>query len=160
MGDTKPDRIKVLVLDDDGLNRDLTQRMLALRGAEAVVASNIDDALRELRNSPPVHLVVTDISLGGKGQDRAGIGFAQSVRAANPDLPIMGYSAFVDTSDLSVAERAAFTDYFPRGGSIAEVGHSLARCLEEGIRYRERRQRAVYQPVSYTHLTLPTICSV
>ena len=44
--------------------------------------------------------------------------------------------------------------------SVAVVALGFASCENGDIEFPDYEEQTVYFPVSYTHLTLPTICSV
>lgn len=145
MGDRNSDGLRVLVVDDDDLSRELAGKIFEHEKADVVLAATASDALRELRMRPGVDVLSVDISLDGDGGDREGAELAQRIRADQPDLPIIGYSSYFSEHELSEDERAAFTGYFPRGGSTRDIESWVARCLDEAVRYRESRRVALYQ---------------
>lgn len=145
MGDANSDGLRVLVLDDDDLSRELSGKIFAYERADVVLTATASEAERELRSSPEIDVVSVDISLGGEGRDREGAELARRIRASRPDLPIIGYSSYFSEDELSEDERAAFTGYFSRGGSTRDIQTWVERCLGEAVQYRESRRSALYQ---------------
>lgn len=145
MSDVNSDGLRLLLLDDDDLSRELSGKIFSYEQAHVIHAATVSEAERELRASPGVHLVSVDISLGGEGRDKQGAELARRIRASQPDLPIIGYSSYFSEDELSEDERAAFTGYFARGGSTSDVQSWVERCLDEAVRYRESRRGALYQ---------------
>lgn len=133
-------RVKVLLLDDDDLNRELSRQIFQLHDVAVVCARTVADAERELIAAPEIDVISVDVSLRGLGHDKDGAVLAQRLRAIRPDLPIIGYSSYFDENALSSPERGAFTAYFSRGGSSKDIDEYVARCLDEGARYRSRRR--------------------
>jgi CheY-like chemotaxis protein len=145
MRDIKSDDVKLLVLDDDDENRELSHKIFSLEKARVVLAATASEAERVLQASPSVDALVIDVSLQGAGVDKAGAELARRIRADQPDLPIIGYSAYFSEDDLTAEERTAFTSYFERGGSVQEVGEWVEHCLDEAVRYRRARRETLYQ---------------
>ncbi len=139
--------LAVLVLDDDDENRELSARIFAEEAVRVVEAASKNEAERELISHPGIDAISLDVSLGGGGRDKDGAALAVRIREARPELPIVGYSAYFEESDLSAEERAAFTAYFHRGGSIQDIREYVDRCLDEGLRYRRHRREVFEQQV-------------
>jgi CheY-like chemotaxis protein len=135
-----PADIAVLLLDDDNESRELSAEIFATKAVRVVEAATKVDAERELISHPGIDAVSLDVSLHGGGKDKEGAELAVRIREARPDLPIVGYSAYFEEGDLSAEERDAFTAYYHRGGTTTYIGDYVDRCLDEGLRYRQRRR--------------------
>lgn len=79
-----PERIKILVVDDDPYLLDLLIETLATIGYDAVGAPDADKALDFLRHHQ-VRLVITDIKLPGK----SGLELAHLIKNEYPQLPVI-----------------------------------------------------------------------
>ena len=153
----------LLVEDDPDLSRAL-QSGLERQGVVADVVGSLAEAAVALRE--PVHqLMLLDRQL----PDGDGVAFVATARALRPNLAVIMLTAKGRLSDKVEGLDVGADDYLVKPVAIEEL---MAR-----IRAVSRRPSAMVTPslhlgrlefdfeslqapVSYTHLTLPTICSV
>jgi CheY-like chemotaxis protein len=131
----------VLVVEDNEKARRLRADALRDAGCEVIPTEDKDAALVVLRDGPSVDLIVTDIHLGGPGDDRGGIELAQTVRDDyDDDLPMAAYSGKYGENDLSDEDKALFAFSQPRGraGRKGQQDFS-ARCHEAALKHQIRR---------------------
>jgi len=79
-----PDGIKILIIDDDPVVRDVIAEMLGLAGYEVVLAGTAAEGL-ELFMDKQIGLVVSDIVL----PDISGLELLEAIRLHRPSLPIV-----------------------------------------------------------------------
>ncbi len=139
--------LAVLILDDNQENREASADLFASENARPVEADSAGAAERELIAHPGIDVVSLDVSLRGGGHDREGAALAVKLRDAYPELPIIGYSEYFNEAQLSTEERDAFTEYFPRGGSMEDIDVYINHCLDAGLQFRRRRREAFHAQI-------------
>jgi DNA-binding NarL/FixJ family response regulator len=100
--DRSSERVRVLVVDDDAEIRSLLQIFLETDGSFHIVGNvgRAEEALSVARAENP-DVVLLDLALAGV----AGLDVAEALLAADPDLPIVVFSAFLHPSAVAAAER-------------------------------------------------------
>lgn len=100
-GDAAPERLRILLVDDDALISMSTVFMLEDLGHDTVEVNSGAQALAELEKGAPFDLLITDFSMPGM----TGGQLAEAVRRTHPDLPILlatGYAELPKGVDASV----------------------------------------------------------
>ena len=116
----------VLVVEDNPDVGRLTERMLKELGYAVLGASNAADALRLLRETGPVDLILSDIGLPG-GVD--GIAFAEEAARVNPGARI-GFMSGNPKKNLSDARSdAAESQLLHKPFGIRELSVFIKRLL-------------------------------
>ena len=130
--------MKIALVDDDAFVRRLLARTLGNEpGAEIVWDADSGEAALEQYSANPVDVVLVDLQMPGM----SGIATVEAFqKLSNPPVTI-AVSALTTVDKVQAAFRAGVRGYFMKEDNPALI----VDCL---------------QPVSYTHLTLPTICSV
>jgi len=108
---------KILLVEDNEMNRDCLSRLLARRGYDVVCAEDGETAI-DLAKAEPPDLILMDISLPGLDGYQA----TRTLRAypATQATPIIALTAHAMTSDREKAMQAGCSDYetkpveFPR----------------------------------------------
>ena len=108
---------KILLVEDNEMNRDCLSRLLARRGYEVVCAEDGETAI-DLAQSAMPDIILMDISLPGLDGYQA----TRTLRATETmkNTPIIALTAHAMTSDREKAMQAGCTDYetkpveFPR----------------------------------------------
>jgi CheY-like chemotaxis protein len=82
---------KILVIEDDALNRDLASRILTRRGHEVVLAENGETGILMAASEDP-DIILLDLAM----PDMDGFETARRIKAASPtgDIPIIALTAF------------------------------------------------------------------
>ena len=108
---------KILVVDDDEMNRDMLSRRLQRKGFEVSIAVNGQDAVDKTRAERP-NLVLMDLSMPVMdGYEATGVLKGDD---ATKGIPIVGLSAHAMVGDREKAINAGCDDYdtkpvdFPR----------------------------------------------
>jgi two-component system, cell cycle response regulator DivK len=99
---------KILLVEDNEMNRDLISRRLRGRGYEVVIAVDGGEAVRKAESETP-DLVLMDVGL----PVMSGIEATQTIRLnpAMKDLPIIALTAHALQGDREVALAAGCDDY-------------------------------------------------
>ena len=142
--------IRLLIVDDNAATRYALRRRLALHGYQILEAGTGGEGLA-LIHSEQIDGLILDVNL----PDMSGFDVVRLLRA-DPEtalLPVIHVSAAsIQTGDIITGLDAGADAYLvhPVDPDV------LVATLRTLMRVRDT-ERA---PVSYTHLTLPTICSV
>jgi signal transduction histidine kinase/outer membrane protein assembly factor BamB/ActR/RegA family two-component response regulator len=119
-------RRKILIVDDEALNRSLLRELLALVGFESVEASSPDEACSLLNDS--FDAVISDIRMPGYD----GHTFCRNLRSSTDTrgLVVIASSASVFADDQRLARASGFTDFLPKPIMEEELFQILGTHLE------------------------------
>jgi signal transduction histidine kinase/CheY-like chemotaxis protein len=119
-------RRKILIVDDEALNRSFLRELLAIVGFESVEASSAEEASSLLNDS--FDAVISDIRMPGYD----GHTFCQSLRlsAETRGLVVIASSASVFADDQRLARASGFTDFLAKPVLEQELFQILGRHLE------------------------------
>jgi len=138
----------VLVVEDNARARELRVDAFNDGDCTAIGVPSHDDAVRELRASPAVDLVLTDIHLTRDPGDKSGVALARYVKTRYASMPVSGYSAVFDENELRDDE-ALFVDIWPKGRLRAlEVDDMVSRCRERAMQHRQERRQEAFDALS------------
>jgi len=123
--------MKVILADDHALFREgfalLLQQMQ--EGAEVVTASDLDDALAQVRQHPDVDLLLLDLHMPGMDGTR---NVVELIRA-HPDLPVVILSAVEDRQQVESLLAAGVSGYIPKSSSSQVMISAISLILAGGI---------------------------
>ena len=125
-------KISVLLVDDEERFRATTEKLLARRGFETILAENGEEALEKLKEDPDV--VVLDVKMPGMDGHQV----LKEIKRRSPALPVImltGHGALPSARE-SLAEGAF--DYLTKPCDIT----ILASKIHEAFRHREDENRA------------------
>ena len=125
---------RVLVVDDDALNRELFREVLGRHGCEAVTAANGSDAIRHLERED-FDLVFTDIKM----PDRSGMEVLQRAREVNRDAPVILMTAYGTIENAVTAMKGGAFDYVVKPVSPDCIDLLVQRVGEWDALVRENR---------------------
>lgn len=106
--------LRVLIAEDNRLNRSLLRDQLSVLGARVLQAGNGYEALTTLSNNR-VDAVLTDIDM----PDMNGFELLREIDALALDIPVYAVSASTRHADVSDARAMGFADYFTKPVSLA-----------------------------------------
>jgi signal transduction histidine kinase/CheY-like chemotaxis protein len=126
-------RRRILIVDDEALNRALLRELLAMVGFDSVEAGSPAEAFTLLHD--PFDAVISDIRM--PGQD--GHTFCKNLRSfkMTKRLVIIASSASVFADDERQARASGFTDFLPKPILEEELFHILGTHLRLKWIYRE-----------------------
>ncbi len=128
-----PQRLCVLVLDDEEAVRKGMQALLGAHGCVVALAASVDEALASADASPP-DIVVADLRLRG-GED--GIDAIARLRATRPELPALLVSG--DTAPARLQEaHAAGLRMLSKPVDAAGLCDAIAQEIQRGSHHVER----------------------
>ena len=152
----------VLLAEDDASISDPLARALRREGYDVNVSADgpttLDAAL-----AGGIDLIVLDLGLPRLD----GLEVCRRLRSEGQSVPVLVLTARADEVDTVIGLDAGADDYVTKPFRLAEFlarvrallrRGSTETSMAQGVRVDTEARRA--WPVSYTHLTLPTICSV
>lgn len=125
---------RVVVADDEFLNRDLLTEMLTRLGLEVEVAKDGVQALK-LMEAKPADLLLSDIRMPGMG----GMKLLAKCREKWPDMPVVMMTAFASVESAVQSMRDGAYDYLMKPFGIEQVEALLLRLTERERLVREIR---------------------
>ena len=129
--------IKILVIDDDAIVRDVIGEMLAVAGYEVVTAASAAEAL-ELFIDEQVGLVVSDIVM----PDMSGLELLEVMRLHRPSLPIVLVSGANTRDNLSEALTRGADGLVAKPFTQSELQEAVEKALDRaGRSERDLRER-------------------
>ncbi|AWB67368.1 sigma-54-dependent Fis family transcriptional regulator [Saccharobesus litoralis] len=117
---------KVLVVEDDQALREAVVDTLALAGYEAVEADSGEQALVRLKEHS-INIVVSDVQMPGIN----GLSLLRSIKANNPNLPVLLMTAFANINDAVQAMRDGATDYLSKPFSPEVLLNLVSRYIPQ-----------------------------
>lgn len=121
---------KVLVVEDAGALRELTIENLVRLGYTAVGAADGAAALAELRRSPDVALLLTDVRLP---EGMNGFDVAREALNLRPALPIVFMSGFSDRQELPGGSHTNHTILLAKPFRLAKLARAIADALAKAV---------------------------
>ena len=125
--DLSSKKLRILVVDDNGINQKVIQGLLGKTGHLSVVASNADDAVEEVKKSA-FDLVLMDIELPGK----SGLDATKEIRAlpGNVSLvPIVAMTGNVGQSDVQKYLANGMDDFVGKPVMPENLQNVISRTL-------------------------------
>ena len=116
----------ILFVEDEPLLGELMGEALTDKGFTVHVAPSADEALRYLKSSVPIDVLITDIDLGD-GMDGAAL--AALARELRPSLPVIYASG--RCRSLNQIDAVPGSMFMPKPYSLRDVGSTLAQVAEQ-----------------------------
>lgn len=137
----------VLVVDDEKKHRDEKKTMLELGDFVVISAASRKEAEKELRASPSIDLLMTDVNLVAHTGDISGVELARRVRDIRPELPVIGYSGRFAEGDLPAEDREVFHKIHLKGNEgVSQMLKSMDQWREMALEHRQARSdRAAHE---------------
>jgi DNA-binding NtrC family response regulator len=118
--------MRILIVDDEEVLRDVLDVVLRREGFDVISASSGEEALN-LLDTEEVDLMILDIMLPGI----SGIDTLRSVRISNPDLPVIIITAFSSIDGAIEAMKHGAFHYIPKPFKNEEVVLTVNKALEQ-----------------------------
>ena len=117
--------LRVLVVDDVELNRELTQELLSREGVVTTLAISGEDALNALRDEP-FDAVLMDIGMPGM----SGYEATKRIREMGlNELPVIAMTAHAREEDRQRSHEAGMNDHVIKPLDIQQLISALTRCV-------------------------------
>ena len=134
--------LRILVVDDEEVIRDVLQTLLEKEGCDVTTASDAGEALT-LFDAEPYDVVLLDLML----PDRSGLEVLRDVRRRDPDAVVVIVTAYSSIEGAIQAMREGAFHYIPKPFQNQEVlmtvrkGAEARRLTEENRRLKEELSR-------------------
>jgi DNA-binding response OmpR family regulator len=124
--------VKLLVIDDDRMNCDLLQAVLARHGYDVRTATSGSEGLKLFRQHPPR---VTILDLRMPGMD--GLTVLKEIRAVDPHAPVIILGGGATEVQENQARALRVTDFLRKGLSLDVLVEGVNRVVQQPIRTTE-----------------------
>ena len=141
--------MRVLIVDDEEVLRDVLQTLLAREGFDILLASSGEECLSML-DTEEIDLVILDIMLPGI----SGIDTLRSIRLSNPSLPVIVITAFSSIDGAIEAMKHGAFHYIPKPFKNDEVVITVNKALEQRrlSNENERLKAELSEKYSYSNI--------
>ncbi len=112
---------KILVIDDEGSQRDVMQRFIPKLGYEVKTADSSESAL-EILKSEYFPLIITDLSMPGMD----GLELCRRIKKINPDIIIYALSGYIASFDEQKLDACGFDGYLSKPSN----SHTLKQAID------------------------------
>ena len=120
--------IKILLVEDNEMNRDMLSRRLERKGYQVVIAVDGHQALALAQSESPA-LILMDMSLPLLDGWEA----TRQIKAINPSLPIIALTAHAMASDEQKAKEAGCDDYDTKPIDLPRLLAKMAALLKNQV---------------------------
>jgi DNA-binding NtrC family response regulator len=127
--------MRILIIDDEEVLRDVLEAVLRREGFDVVLASSGEEGLSVL-DGEEIDLVILDIMLPGI----SGIDTLRSIRVSNPHLPVIVITAFSTIEGAIEAMKHGAFHYIPKPFKNEEVVLTVNKALEQRRLSRENER--------------------
>jgi diguanylate cyclase (GGDEF)-like protein len=136
---------KILIVDDDKINRSIFSRRLEQRGLEVFQRANGVEAL-EFVNSQSVDLILLDLLMPGMN----GIEVLEKIKLVDgyANIPILIISGLDDPRSIVMCLRRGATDYLSKPVELSVLEIKIASALEKNILQSNLEQMALYDQLT------------
>lgn len=118
--------IKLLLVEDDEMNRDMLSRRLMWRGFQVVVAANGVEAIAQARSESP-KIILMDLSLPIMSGWEATVYLKMNLNTAK--IPIIGLTAHAMLEDQEKAMKAGCDDYDTKPVDLGRLLQKIASLV-------------------------------
>src|SRR5256714_1681143 len=141
--------LRVLIVDDEEVLRDVLEVVLRREGFDVVLASSGEEALNVL-DTEDVDLMILDVMLPGI----SGIDTLRAVRISNPNLPVVVITAFSSIDGAIEAMKHGAFHYIPKPFKNEEVILTVNKALEQRrlSRENERLRGELAEKYAYSNI--------
>jgi DNA-binding NtrC family response regulator len=127
--------MKILIIDDEEVLREVLEAVLRREGFDVVTASTGEEGLATL-DQDEIDLIVLDIMLPGM----SGMETLRSIKETNPTLPVIIITAFSSIDGAIEAMKHGAFHYIPKPFKNEEVVHTVNKALEQRRLSRENER--------------------
>lgn len=133
----------VLVVEDDDRSRELVEEAFTDQNCRVIAVGDPDQAVWELRSSPGIDLLFTDVKLRPDDDDTSGMRLGDYLKSTRPEVPVAVYSTVFHAGELdavlSESAQSRFEVVLPRGGPKWGDHDVMNRCVDIAAAYRDKR---------------------
>jgi two-component system, NtrC family, response regulator PilR len=142
--------MRILIVDDEEVLRDVLDVVLRREGFEIAMASSGEEALSVLDEDDNIDLIILDIMLPGI----SGIDTLRAIRISNPTLPVIIITAFSSIDGAIEAMKHGAFHYIPKPFKNEEVILTVNKALEQRrlSRENERLKAELSEKYAYANI--------
>ena len=146
---TEPKALRILIVDDEEVLRDVLEAVLRREGFDVVLAASGEEGLSVLDNDE-IDCVILDVMLPGI----SGIDTLRAIRISNPSLPVVVITAFSSIDGAIEAMKYGAFHYIPKPFKNEEVVHTVNKALEQRqlSRENERLKSELSEKYAYSNI--------
>jgi len=137
--------VRILVVDDEEIVRDLLYDTLSKTGYKVKTATNGQDAIAQIENEP-FEIVITDLKMPGMG----GIELLQRVQKINSDICVLIITAYSTVESAVSAMKLGAYDYICKPFELEEMKVIIEKAVERQRLLHESRMVKHYKHLSIT----------
>lgn len=127
------EQVKVLVIDDEQVTRELLKRILERHNYAVLTAGDGEEGLALIKADPEINIVFTDITM----PKLSGIEFLKKVHQFNPKVEVVIMTGHSDVQSSVEAVRHGAGGYLLKPLQVAEIMSHLKRA---SIRVQEKTE--------------------
>jgi len=117
---------RVLVAEDNAINREVIERLLRYAGIEVSLAATGREALQLLRGREAApDLIIMDVQM----PDMDGLTATRALRGEGRDLPVVAFTAGVFAAERELCKAAGMSDFIAKPIDVDELAAVLTRWL-------------------------------
>ncbi len=124
--DTQKNKLKILVAEDDAINRKLFTYHLKSISDELILTTNGAEAVKALNGDTDINLILMDLKM----PEMDGYEATRLIREKNKDVIIIALSAFALETEKNKALQNGFNDYVPKPVSKANLLKAIGNFFE------------------------------
>ena len=123
--------LRVLLAEDNELNRQIATEMLELLGAQVEIAENGREAVEAVTVHPPYYydILLMDVQMPVMNGYEATMEIRNSKLENIHELPILAMTANAFTEDITMARRAGMNGHLAKPVSMEQLRNVLSNCL-------------------------------
>ncbi len=125
-GSEKMNKIKILVAEDDQINRKLFSYILKDISSELLMAADGMEAIEIFKNNADIDLILMDLKMPGMDGYEA----TAQIRQINTDVKIIALSAFSIDTEQRKAKENGFNDYVSKPVSKVLLMEKISNYFE------------------------------
>uniref|UniRef100_UPI0032163149 response regulator n=1 Tax=uncultured Draconibacterium sp. TaxID=1573823 RepID=UPI0032163149 len=119
-------KLKILLADDDAINRKLFSYILKEISSDLLLASNGVEAINTYKEHSDIDLILMDLKM----PEMDGYEATHYIRELNPDIKILALSAFSVSTEGGKAVRNGFDDYVAKPVIKDDLMQTIGKYFE------------------------------
>ena len=140
------EQVRILVVDDEEIIRNLLQDTLSKTGYKTKTAKDGQEAI-ELIENEPFEIIITDLKMPGMN----GVELLQHVQKINPDICILIITAYGTVESSVNAMKLGAYDYICKPFELEEMKVIIEKAVERQRLLQESRMVKHYKHLSITN---------
>ncbi|MBO2517900.1 MAG: hypothetical protein CW338_11645, partial [Clostridiales bacterium] len=145
------DKMRILLVDDDELSRDICRELLELEGASVTEAESGPDALRIIGSTHPFDMILTDVIMPGMD----GVEFIRKLRESYPEVNTTVIACSADDSESMLARcmDAGADSFVKKPLNISDLSQKMISCMKRKFDSMGRQLKSTIDLINTDPLT-------